>query len=116
MKKILLGIVMLFALGSTAKLAAQIETKQQQRVKFYYYPSSNVYYNVSTGEYEYYDQPTTTWMTVKTLPSTITIEKTSPKYTVYYNGTDVWKDNAIHMRKYKEKRNGVVKTKPHKEY
>jgi hypothetical protein len=47
---------------------------------------------------------------VKTLPATITIEKT-PRYTVYYSGADVWKDNAAHMKRYKVKDNGELKEK-----
>ena len=66
MKRIILALALLFALGSTTKLAAQ-----ETRVRFYYYPSSNV----------------------------------------YYNGEDVWKDNAMHMQKYKAKKNGTIKAK-----
>ena len=99
MKKIILGLTLLFALGSAIKTSAQVT----QRVRFYYYPSSNVYYNVSTQEYWYYDNGTTNWVEVKTLPTTIIITKT-PRYTVYYNGADVWKDNAVHQKKYKAKK------------
>jgi len=106
MKKIILGLVLLFALSGTTKLSAQ----EVQRVKFYYYPSSNVYYNVSTGEYWYYDDVSTTWIEVKALPTTITFEK-APKYTVYYNGIDVWKENAEHIKKYKVKKDGEIKAK-----
>ncbi len=102
MKKIMLGLMFLFTMSATIKAAAQQET-QQQRVRFYYYPSSNVYYNVSTGEYWYYDNGTTNWVDVKTLPTTIVVEKT-PRYTVYYNGPDVWKDNTVHQKKYKSKK------------
>jgi hypothetical protein len=107
MKKIIMAIALLFALGSTFSLYAQQPTQQptqqDQQVKFYYYPSSNVYFNVSTGQYWYYDEPTVKWMEVKTLPETITLEKT-PVYTVYYSGEDVWKDNATHQKKYKVKK------------
>ena len=111
MKKIILAIALLFAVGSNVVFA-----QQPVRVKYYYYPSSNVYYNPVTNEYWYYDGGTTTWMEVKTLPSGITITK-MPKYTVYYNGADVWKDNATHKKKYKVKNGAVVtKTKPKKTY
>jgi hypothetical protein len=108
MKKIMLGLMFLFAMGTAIKATAQ----ETQRVRFYYYPSSNVYYNVSTREYWYYDNGTTNWVEVKTLPTTIIVEKT-PRYTVYYSGPDVWKDNAVHQKKYKSKK-GVTteKTKP----
>src|SRR5258706_9678813 len=104
MKKIILALTVLFVLGSTVQ-------GQQQRVKFYYYPSSNVYYNISTGEYWYYDEPNVKWVEVKTLPQTIKIEKT-PAYTLTYNGEDVWKENAMHQKKYKSKtKKGKTKTK-----
>ena len=87
------------------------QTQQQQGIKFYYYPSSNVYYNTSTSEYEYYDEGSSTWVTVKELPSTITLVKT-PVYTVYHNDAEVWKDNAEHLKKYKVNKEGKVKAKP----
>src|SRR5438105_6952379 len=105
MKRILLALALLFALGSTTKLAAQ-----ETRVRFYYYPSTNVYYNPASDQYWYYDDVSTTWTEVKTLPTTITLTKT-PRYTVYYNGEDVWKDNATHMQKYKARKNGTIKQK-----
>ena len=105
MKKIILALVLVFTLGGSAKLAAQ-----ESRVKFYYYPSSNIYYNPSTNQYWYYNTTTTAWLEVKTLPTTIVVTKT-PSYTVYYNGEDVWKDNPAHMQKYKVKKNGAAKVK-----
>jgi hypothetical protein len=108
MKKFIFGLVLLFSLGGATKLMAQ-ETKTQQ-VKFYYYPSSNIYYNVTAGEYWYYDDVSATWTQVKTLPESITLTK-APVYTVYYNGEEVWKENAAHMKKYKVKNNGTIKAK-----
>jgi len=99
MKKIFLALALLFTIGTTMRVSAQ----QVQRQTFYYYPSSNIYYDVATGEYWYYDEPTVKWVIVKTLPSTITLER-APIDTVYYNGPDVWKDNAEHQRKYKHKK------------
>lgn len=106
MKRIILGLALILTLGSATKLAAQ----EIQRVRFYYYPSSNIYYNPATDQYWYYDDVRTTWTEVKTLPTTITISKT-PRYTVYYNGEDVWKDNAVHLKKYKGKKDGTMKAK-----
>jgi len=106
MKKIILGFVFLFAIVGASRISAQ----ETQKVTFYYYPSSNVYYNVSASDYWYYDDATNTWVEVKTLPTTITLEK-APRYTVYYNSKDVWKDNASHLKKYKVKDNGELKQK-----
>jgi hypothetical protein len=97
MKKIIVLLAVLFALGSINHASAQV------RVRYYYYPSSNVYYNITTHDYLYYDPGTTAWVTVRTLPATIMITKT-PRYTVYYKGPDVWKENAMHKNKYKPKK------------
>jgi hypothetical protein len=102
--------MLLFAVVISTKASAQ----ETQKVTYYYYPSSNVYYNVSSGEYWYYDDGTTNWKLVKTLPTIITLEK-APRYTVYYNGSDVWKDNAAHLQKYKGKKGGEVKAKKPKD-
>ena len=111
MKKIILGLVVLSAIAGATKVSAQ----ETQKVTFYYYPSSNVYYNVVASDYWYYDDATGAWDEVKTLPATITLEK-SPRYTVYYTGKDVWKDNATHVKKYKAKGKGELKEKkPDKE-
>jgi hypothetical protein len=106
MKKIILGLVFLLAVAGASKISAQ----ETQKVTFYYYPSANVYYNVAVSDYWYFDEATNAWVEVKTLPATITIEKT-PRYTVYYNGNDVWKDNAAHVKRYKVKDNGELKEK-----
>jgi hypothetical protein len=122
MKKIIVAMTILFAAGiSTGASAQQTQQTQQtqpaqtsQTIKYYYYPSSNVYYNESTGEYLYYNDADASWTTVKTLPSTIVLEQT-PRYEIQYNGTDVWKDNAEHIKKYKVKKDGEVKAKPKKD-
>lgn len=109
MKKIILGLVFLFAIVGASKISAQ----ETQKVTFYYYPSANVYYNVTATDYWYFDEATNAWVEVKTLPATITLEKT-PRYTVYYNGKDVWKDNPDHVKRYKVKDNGELKEKKDK--
>ena len=103
MKKVFVILAVLFALGSFNQVAAQ------SKVTYYYYPAPNVYYNVSTGDYLYYSPANTAWVTVKTLPSGITITKT-PRHIVYYNGHDVWKDNGAHKTKYKIKKTTVTKS------
>ena len=100
MKKIILMLAVLFALG--------VKEASAQRITFYYYPTHNVYYNVASHDYLYYDPGTTTWTTVKALPPGIVLTRT--KYTVYYNGPQVWKDNAAHKTKYKTKKTVVKKT------
>jgi hypothetical protein len=112
MKKFMFLLMICGGFLGTAQIHAQQTTQEQhQQIKFYYYPSSNVYFNPATNDYWYYNDSTTTWVTAKELPTTIVLEKT-PVYTVYHNDADVWKDNAEHIKKYKVSKNGKVKEKP----
>lgn len=112
--------MMLFGFGlfSSTRLFAQqttttttTSTQPQQQTMYYYYPSSNVYFNPTTSEYWYYDTGNSNWVQAKDLPSTVTLVK-DPSYQVYYSGTDVWKDNAEHVKKYKVSKDGKTKEKP----
>lgn len=129
MKKIEFGLIMLFALLSNNNLNAQDSMSKLRnvqdpvaknvhdragKVKYWYYPKSNMYFNESSGDYWYYDEPTTKWMDVKSLPSTYEVTDNTPRYEVWYNGSDVWKDNAMHVKKYKMKKDGRMKTKERK--
>jgi hypothetical protein len=98
MKKIILMLAVLFALG--------VKQADAQRLSFYFYPSANVYYNVASHDYIYYDAGS--WVTVRTLPATIVINRT-PRYTVYYNGPEVWRDNGLHKGRYKGRKVGPYK-------
>ena len=80
--------------------------------KYYYYPSTNVYWDEATGSYWYWDKSTSSWSSTQTLPATITIDKTTTKYPIEYAGNDPWKNNMADLKKYKVKKNGVVKMKP----
>ena len=95
MKKFMLAMAFLFVAG-TASVKAQVN------VRFYYYPSGNVYYDPVRTEYYYYDAPRTSWVTVRTLPGTIHIGKSYN--VVYYKGRDPWKYNKAHQAKYKPKK------------
>ena len=105
MKKIIVMLAVALAL-SPALFAQQTQptqqpTDQSQQVKFYFYPASNVYFNVTSEDYWYFDEANAKWVEVKTLPETIVLQKT-PVYTIMYSGTDVWKDNETHKKKYKK--------------
>ena len=104
MKKIIFLLALAIGIQATGSLHAQ-------RVKYYYYPSANVYYNPVTGQYVYYNN--NTWTPVRTLPTTIRVVHTQ-RYIVYHNGPEIWMDNAEHMRKYKPmKSNGKWKKGKH---
>jgi hypothetical protein len=115
MKKILLGILLC---GGILTASAQVNTTNTTTTtttthKYYYYPSSNVYFDESTGSYWYQDKGTTQWTKTQTLPSTITVEKTSEE-PMTYSGTDPWQNNNSDVKKFKIKKNGTVKMKTKK--
>jgi hypothetical protein len=90
MKKIVVLLsVIIIAFSSNA---------QTKNTKFYYYPSSNVYYNTASGKYIYNNSGT--WTTVKTLPSNFAIART-PRVIVYNANARVWENNSDHRAKYK---------------
>jgi hypothetical protein len=114
MKKLIMGICVLVAAGFATQTIAQTvvttTTTRHGRVKYYYYSDANVYSNPTTGDYWYYDEPTTKWVTVKTLPSTYTV-KDENRHEVWYSGENPWQNNAADMKRYKVKKNGTIKEK-----
>ncbi|HMK04940.1 MAG TPA: hypothetical protein VK489_12140 [Ferruginibacter sp.] len=108
MKRILFGLLLIFMVS--ARLSAQ-ETVTTTNVKYWYYPSHNIYYSDVTGSYWYYDQPTVKWMEVKALPPLYKLNDRDPRYEVVYTGPDVWRANKDHRIKYKVKKDGTIKQK-----
>lgn len=85
--------------------ALSFTSAQAQNRAYYYYPSHNMYYDVSGKQFVFNNG--TTWARTKTVPSGVTLVKTTPRVTVYHAGEDVWKDNRGHSMKYKD-----MKTQP----
>ncbi|MDB5196335.1 MAG: hypothetical protein JWP88_706 [Flaviaesturariibacter sp.] len=123
MKKTFFAIAAFFTIGLAAKAqdtSTRVITRTHRTTTtthtrttgtpYYYYPDANVYYNEKTGDYYYYDEPATTWTTSRILPAYLVVDK-KPRYTVYYNGNDVYTQNTEHLKKYKVKKNGKVKAK-----
>ena len=70
-----------------------------QKVTYYYYPESNVYYNPHTHEYAFSDNDN--WRYDRGLPSTVHLSK---KHVILYGTSDrdeIWRDNQMHREKYK---------------
>lgn len=84
---------------SAIMIAAFSINAEAQKRTYYYYPSSNVYYDISGRQYVFNNGGS--WVTAKTLPSGIILTKGSPRVTVYHPGNDVWTGNANHVVKYK---------------
>lgn len=121
MKKIL---ILLLVCGSVLTASAQTQqstttTTTTSSVKpgqheYYYYPSQNVYYDKSSGDYWYKENPSaTTWTETTTLPSTVTVEN-EKSYPIHYKGTDPYRNNISDIKKYRVKKNGSVKMKTKK--
>ena len=107
MKKILIVVVLIIAFSIVNKAEAQ-------KTKFYYYPSSNVYYNTASGKYIYNNNGQ--WTAVKSLPAKKPLD---PRRVIVYNNTpEVWTNNPSHVTKYKAVTmkslpTGKIKPKPH---
>ena len=108
MKKLIFGLLLMFAISN----GASAQTKDSASTKYWYYPTLNVYYNQTSGNYWYYDEPTTQWTAAKTLPTTYVVTKTSPHYDVTYKGSDVWKENAAHKEQYNKVNKTNTEQKP----
>lgn len=74
--------------------------------KYFYYPSSNVYFDEATGNYWYWDNSTSQWITTHELPSTITLVE--PKYPLDYTGNEPFQNNSSDLKKYKVTKSGKV--------
>ena|SRR2546423_3013865 len=95
MKKIIFALLMLVSFA----ISADAQKVTRKKMKFYYYPSANVYYDISGSQYAY--DSSGTWVYTPTLPSTIELSDNAEKVMVYHETPDVWTDNRIHKVKYK---------------
>ena len=116
MKKLIVSITLLLSVFGITRIHAQDSLNNPTNgnlsgMKYYYYPSQNVYYNEGTQDYWYYGNPSGKWETAKSLPSNYLVNDKTNRYELTYNGTDVWKENKMHKSKYKAKKNGKVKMK-----
>jgi len=85
-------------------ILAYVTVNAQTKRSFYYYPSQNVYYDITGKQYLFNNGGT--WTNTKTLPSGVVLRKTDSKVTVYHPGDDVWVNNSGHVVKYKTKASG----------
>lgn len=71
---------------------------EAQQLRYYYYPASNVYYDVANKTYIYPSGGT--WVTRGALPSRLAVLGTD-RVVVYSSTPQVWRYNATHKAKYK---------------
>jgi hypothetical protein len=71
----------------------------QKKLEFYYYPSRNVYYDVSNSLYLYSLDGGKTWdsINIKTNKEPAILGN---KRIIYSTSADVWKDNAQHLSEF----------------
>src|ERR1700712_3322092 len=71
----------------------------QKKLEFYYYPSRNVYYDVSNSLYLYSLDGGKNWdsISIKTNKEPATL---GSKRIIYNTSADVWKDNAQHVSEF----------------
>jgi hypothetical protein len=110
MKKILLGLLLCGGILTATAQQNTTTTTTTTTHKYFYDPSSNVYFDEATGTYWYQDKGATTWTKTQTLPSTVTVVKTE-EHPITYTGSDPWQNNSSDIKKYKIKKNGTVKIK-----
>jgi hypothetical protein len=112
MKKILFLLLLAGAVFSASAQTTTTTTRTTtHKYRYYYYPASNIYYDEDSGNYWYWDNASSQWSLVQTLPSNMKVVQTQ-RYPVMYNGADPWKNNAADIKKFKVKKNGKVKIKP----
>lgn len=119
MKKLFFSIIIIAAiLVSEDNLFAQPGKAHGKKHKlhkhmnqpFFYYPSANVYYNPSMGNY-WYRNSRNVWINVNTLPSQIVIIN-QPRHEIFYDGLEVWRANPVHFKRYKRPQKVVVTNAP----
>lgn len=95
MKKIIVALLLVISLISFQQAGAQ-------QLKYYYYPRTNVYYDLANHQYIYLNNGT--WTTVTTLPHGLTAS--GRRVLVRHSGGNVWVNNATHKQKYYTAPNG----------
>ena len=71
---------------------------------------------IDAGPKLYYYNSGPSWTGVSVLPPTFSITIGAPRYAVYYDGPEVWRDNHVHAVKYKAYKNKPMKHKNHKKH
>jgi hypothetical protein len=89
MKKLIIVLLLVVAAVGFNKTTAQ-------QLKFYYYPESNVYYDVVNKQYVYLNNGT--WTPVRVLPASKSAS--GRKVILYHSGFNIWVDNSAHLKKY----------------
>src|SRR5688500_3144630 len=93
MKQLFAAILMVIGLAIGTKASSQ-------QLRYYYYPSSNVYYDIANKTYIVPSGGT--WVTRSAASSRDVVLGTN-RVVVYSESPQVWRSNATHKAKYKGK-------------
>ena len=107
----------LLAFNMQSVIAQPSHAKEYGKHKYYYYPSSNVYFDAGPGLYYY--QNGNQWSGVSILPPSFSFSIGAPRVAVYHYGPQVWVDNHIHVVKYKGQKHHPgkkIKYKKHRKH
>jgi hypothetical protein len=73
------------------------EANAQKKIKYYYYPAANVYYNTTTATYSFIQN--NNWTSGPSLPAAFKV-KHSPRHVIYHTDAEVWVNNHQHRINY----------------
>ena len=106
--KPLLGIFILLVAASCTNNKSIPPAPVEKKLEFYYYPKTNMYYDVANQKYLYSLDSAKTWNTIndqsKKFPSTL-----GDKKIIYSNTDSVWKYNADHRMTYHGRMYHIIK-------
>lgn len=99
MKRILWLAIIIVSIGSVSLQISCNSSKQKQEVKFYYYPKTNIYFDVAKKDYIYSLDGGKTWGFINNLmdkePATL-----GKRVVIYSTVDSIWKQNEVHRKQY----------------
>ena len=111
--KLLMAMAMLSMMCCSdpkTKLPAMVAP--EKKIEFYYYPKTNMYYDVANKQYLYSLDSAKTWIAQQnesgSIPSTL-----GNKFIIYSNTDSVWKNNRDHRNMYKGRLYHIIKENNH---
>jgi hypothetical protein len=99
MKKLFLSMLLIAGIAFSS---------DAQKLKYYYYPGANVYFDIANMQYIYPSNGT--WTTATALPAGLVVTN-RPRVIMYNETPEIWQNNQTHVTKYKTKTTHLPKGK-----
>lgn len=100
MKRILCFASIILSIGFvTVNICCSSSNKQKQEIKFYYYPKTNVYFDVAKKTYIYSLDGGRTWGNMS-IPSDKEPATLGKRVVIYSTVDSIWKQNEAHRKQY----------------